>query len=629
MKTSSFALAASILACLIFLAGNFLVQQSLRGARADFTGNGLYTLADGTRSTLETLSEPVEITFVYSRRAGQDYPAIRAYAVRVREMLEAYRSVAGRDIILRELDPAPFSSEEDEALAAGLTKVETSNGDPLYLGVIGRNSIDDELTLPFLAPEREATLEYDLTRLIARLDRPEPPKVGILTTLQGMQGDGVDGGYTVLREIARSFEITQIPKDFVALPDDLDVLFIIHPPALSDHQAWEIDQYILRHGRALILVDPAAKTSQGGGMFNTSDRMIRSDLGVFSAAWGVTLSQDAIADTESALAIQADASEGRAGVVRHPLFLSPGRSLMSQVNLITADLGRTINLGAPGALVFDEANPVRREALIWTGPAPSTIPAERAVRDLSASDALALYEPGDQRATLAARISGPLVSAFPEGEPVVDYPDDPVLAEIARAEAEKALPHVATSETDAEIIILSDADMVDDGLYVNLDTGVAFADNGTFILNALDVLSGGADLLSLRARAPSLRPMKRVEKMRDDAQSRFFDEQAMLEQRLSESQLRLDELQTRAAAGREFGAGGESELSDEELAELAALRQDIVTTREALRQIERDFRRDIDGLETSLRALTILLGPALLALLALFVWWRRRGRAPS
>ena len=220
----------------------------------------------------------MEITFVYTRSVGQDYPAVRAYAARVRELLEVYQTQSGGRVRVTEIDPLPFSPAEDEALAAGITAIDTSGTDPLYFGIIGRNSIDDQRVIPFLAPEREVTLEYDLTRMVARLDDPDPPRVGILSSLPGMTSPGGEGGYTLLRDIGRSFEVEPISETFQSLPEDLDVLLIAHPPVLSRRQEWLIDQYVLRNGHAVILLDPAAKAAIGGGVFSMDQGLARSSL---------------------------------------------------------------------------------------------------------------------------------------------------------------------------------------------------------------------------------------------------------------------------------------------------------------------------------------------------------------
>ncbi|MEO0607527.1 MAG: GldG family protein [Pseudomonadota bacterium] len=630
MTPRRYLLLASLLLIAIFAAANLLAQAWVSGARADFTENRLYTLSNGTKVTLTELAEPIDLTFVYTRSVGQDFPAVRAYAVRVRELLDAYQTLGKGQIRVREIDPAPFSEAEDEALAAGLVAVDTNGGDPLYFGLIGRNAVDDERVIPFLAPEQETRLEYDITRMVARLDRPEPARIGLISTLPGMNALTDEAGYAIRREMGKTFIVDLIEENFVDLPPELDVLMLVHPPEFTDWQLWQIDQFILRTGRALILLDPAAKTAQGTGPFNMTNRQIRSDLDTFAAAWGVRLAEAAVADTETALSIEADAGDGRTTILQHPLFLAIPPSLMSRTNLATADITRTINLGAPGRLLLNDGAPGTREILMRTGPAPSDIPPDRAAIDLSAGDAVALYQAKDTgSAPLAVRLTGPLVSAFSDGAPRPDLPEDPIYAELARAAAAEAPPHMSTSAVDADIVILADADMLDDGLYLNLQTGVPFADNAAFILNVLDSMSGSSELMSLRARAPGRRPMETVDRMREAAQSQFFNEQARLESRLANSQERLEELQTVGATGGFFDGDVSAELSEAERAELARLREEIVSTRSRLRQIERDFRRDIDQLELRLRLFTILGGPALIGLLGLLLFFRSRRAAPS
>jgi ABC-type uncharacterized transport system involved in gliding motility auxiliary subunit len=630
MTPQRFVFAASLLSIAIFVAGNLLAQAWFSGARVDFTENKLFTLSDGTRSTLSNLAEPVDLTFVYTRDVGQEFPAVRAYAVRVRELLDAYQTLGRGNIRIREIDPAPFSEAEDEALAAGLVAVDTNGGDPLYFGLIGRNAVDDERVIPFLAPEQETSLEYDITRMLARLDRPEPARIGLLSTLPGMAALTDEAGYAIRREMGKSFSIELIEENFVELPGEIDILMLVHPPDFTDWQLWQIDQFVLRTGRALILLDPAAKTAQGTGAFNMTNRQVRSDLNRFASAWGVRLDDAAIADTETALSIEADTGDGRTTILQHPLFLAVPPGLMSQTNIVTADLGRTVNLGAPGRLVLSDNAPGAREILMQTGPAPSDIPSDRAAVEISAGDTISLYRASDiGPAPLAVRVTGSLISAFPDGAPMPDLPDDPIYAELARAAAAEAPPHMMTSAVDADIIILSDADMLDDGLHLDLQTGVPFADNGALILNALDSLAGGSDLMSLRARAPGRRPMETVDRMREAAQSRFFAEQARLEARLTRSQQRLEELQTVGAAGGFFDGDVGSELTEAERSELARLREEIVATRSRLRQIERDFRQEIDALELRLRLFTILGGPILIGLFGLLVFYRKKWRASA
>ncbi|WP_370171316.1 MULTISPECIES: GldG family protein [Hyphomonas] len=630
MKAKHYLIAASVLTAITFIAANLLVQKMFTGARIDFTENNLYTLSDATKSTLDSVAEPVDITFVYTRSTGQDFPTIRAYAARVRELLQVYESQSGGKVRVTEIDPVPFSPAEDQALAAGITAIDTNGNDPLYFGIIGRNSIDDQRVIPFLAPEREVTLEYDLTRMVARLDDPDPARVGILSSLPGMTAPGGEGGYTLLRDIHKSFDVEPISETFQSLPEDLDVLLVVQPPDLSDRQQWLIDQFILRKGRAVFLLDPAAKTAASAGMFQTSETGTSATLGRFGEAWGISLSNDAVADAASALTVPVDTGGGRIEELAHPLFLGIPAGDMNQDDLITADLARSVNFGAPGAFeVGTLSDEVEFTPLVMTGPSPSFIKAENAVTDMSPQQVLRQYQTEPEALVLAARLSGQLTTAYAQGAPAFDEPSDPLLAEIARAEAANALPHVSESKTDAQLVLIADVDFVADDFYIIPNEQIIVADNGALVLNALDALAGGGELSRLRSRAPSLRRMERVDRMRENAEAIYFRQQAALQDNLQTAQARLEELQAIGAADGFFSGDLEADLTEAERTELLDLRQRIVDLRAQLREIERNYRRDIDRLEGTLKAINIWGGPMLVCLIGLFVWYRQRRRGAA
>lgn len=626
MSGQRFLLLSSALITLIFIAANLLFQPPLSGVRLDFTERNLYTLADGTRQTLNGLAEPVDLTFVYSRRTGQDYPAIRAYAARVEELLNTYASTSRRRLRVRKIDPAPFSAAEDEALASGITAIETGGSDPLYFGIIGRNAVDDERVIPFLSPERETSLEYDLTRMIARLDNPDPPRIGILSGLPGMAVRNPENGYALLQNISKTFEIEQVALGFQALPSDLDVLLMVHVPELSARQYWLIDQFLLRSGRAVMIVDPAAKTAVGEEFEAGATR--RSGLGPFSAAWGIALDERAVADVENALPVPIETESGRIDVLSHPLFPAPPAEGMNQSDIITSDLSRAVNFGAPGA--FDIANlstGLSLSPLIITGPGPSFVDAARAAGNMPPAEVLEAYESHGQPLILAARLSGPLTTAFPAGAPEPEEETDPIAAELSRAAAASAPPHINASESNAEIVLIADVDMLYDDFYIIPDSGLVTADNGALVLNALDALSGGGDLARLRSRAPSLRPMTLIEDMRETAEAEYFSEQRELEERLAAAQARLETLQQAGLTDGFFSGDLSADLSEQERAELTQLREEILQIRAKLREIERSYRRNIDGVEAVLKLVNIWGGPFLVGLLGLLVWQRERRKA--
>ena len=127
--------------------------------------------------------------------------------------------------------------------------------------------------------------------------------------------------------------------------------------------------------------------------------------------------------------------------------------------------------------------------------------------------------------------------------------EDPVLAELQRQAMERAPPFVSASEGSAEIVLVADADMFDDGFYVHPQTGQALADNAAFVLNALDNLSGDYALTELRSRAPAARPMTRVDDIETAARQRLYAEQTRLEKELADAEARAGELEARRASG--------------------------------------------------------------------------------
>ena len=618
MKRSHYVILVSLAAVLIFAGLNLASWRWLGGARADFTANGLYTLSTSAKRVVQRLIEPVEIELVYSRVLGADFPAIRAHADRVRQLMAEIATQSEGKVKLREVEPEAFSEEEDRVAAAGLSPAPTNGGEPLYFGIIGRNTSADNITIPFLAPERDALLEYELVRLISQLDDPAPPKVAVLSSLLAYQLHPTEQGSAfMLREGARAYEIVIVEEGFRALPDDTDVLLMVHPPAMDEWQSYVIDQFLLNKGAALIAIDPVSRAA----IVQQDGAPVASSLGRIARMLGLTEQREAVADSTIALPVNVDIGGGRTMQVGQPLFPGPPPALMSRDDVITADLSRPINFGAPGRLIVQPPAGVTFEPLVSTSIEAALLPAEMAASDPGPRQVLEAYQPSGAQQALAGRLAGPLRSTF-AGPPVVADEDDPVLAELRRQEMARQPPFVADSQRDAQIILVADSDMFDDSFFVHPQSGQPLADNAAFVLNALDNLGGDPALTELRSRAPAARPMARVDELREAAKTRLFAEQEGLETLLKAAEARIGELEARRAGG--------AASTPEELAEINEYRVQAAEIRGQLRGVEREFRRDIDALESQLVFLNVWLPPILVGLagIGVFFWrGRRRGGA--
>ena len=154
---------ALVLAVVLFVSVNVASNNSFRGLQLDLTEGKLFTLSRETATVLGEIDEPITMRLYFSKVLGEQSPAHATYFERVRELLEQYVNLANGKLRLQVLSPEPFSDDEDSAVAFGMSGLPVNQqGDLGYFGLAGTNSTDDKEVIPFLTPERETFLEYDL-----------------------------------------------------------------------------------------------------------------------------------------------------------------------------------------------------------------------------------------------------------------------------------------------------------------------------------------------------------------------------------------------------------------------------------------------------------------------------------
>lgn len=584
---------------------NLLAGAWLDGVRADFTAGGLYRISPAAGAVLDDLGEPVRLEFVYSRRAAVDIAPVRAHAARVRELLRSMEARADGRLIVVERDPEPFSPAEDEAIRAGLEPVETASGEPVFLGLIGRNAVDETRVIAFLDPAADARLEYDLVELVATLDRGRPPRLAILTSLP-LQSLGEP--HPLTEALSRRYTLEWVDRDFEALPD-ADALLVIHPAEPSPEQSYLLDQFVLSRGRALFVADPLAHLAIKPDATGLAplDAVRGSDLGVLGPAWGVRIDASVVAmDRDQGLAVQI-VEDGRTRTRSYPLWFSVPPAGISDALPATTALSRGVNLGSPGVITALEEGPLSVQPLLETGGDGARLDIDIARRSPGPGELLEAYAPAeDAPLMLAARLSGVAVSAFPDGPPAGDTALEPGA-------------HRTRSDGPVEIIVLADADLIDPSFFLSGDGSGAVADNLDLVLNLVDALAGDRALMGLRARPDSRRPMTRVETMRAQAEARYERVAAELRDRLSAAEAELAALEASGSASALAGADADAARA------AARLRETIVEAREDLRDVERGLRREIDALKQSLVFWTMWVPPLLVILSGIAaLWWRRR-----
>jgi len=642
MSARRFAFLAALALFVAFVSANVISNSWFRSWRLDLTESQLYSLSPGTQQTLDELSEPIELTLYYSRDAAASMSQLQAYAARVREMMQTFQARSHGRVRFVEVDVEAFSEDEDDAVADGIEPIRPTEGaDPIYFGLTGANAIDDRVGIGFLDPQREAFLEYEITRLIFELENPERTSVALITSLSidpAAAGDPLGGGQSVFAtEMGRLMEVAKLSPDFTEIPD-VDVLAIIHPGALSAAQLYAIDQFILRRGRAFIALDPAslmAEQSSGGfDPFNpVAPAPTSSNLEPLLARWGVAMAPNVVLDLDGALGVTVqDPQTGQTTEAPQPLFFAVPAAQLNRDDLMTAWLRRGVNFGLAGGLTTSQREGVTFEPLARTSGRTMRMPAATAMMRPSPFDVMQVWPASGGRVeTIALRVSGNLETAFPEGRPAAEAAPEPIEGAPATPpqQAASAADPLTRSAEPAEIVIVADVDFLADDFYIDPRNGTSGADNASFALNAIDVLGGSEALVSLRSRAPSVRRMELVERMERDAERRIRDRQEELQGELQETEARLAELQAHGRGSGFFSGDLGAELTPEENAAIEGFRARVVEVRGELRSAERDLRSDIDRLETALVFINVWLAPLLVAGAGLFLFWRRQRRGSS
>ena len=603
--TSSGILLAAILAVALITISNNLFT----GFRLDLTENKLFTLSPGTINIITALEEPVSLDFYLSRKTLTDFPQLLNYANQVRDLLEEYTAKSGGNIKLSIIEPEPFSEAEDQAVASGLNGISVNAaGDRAYFGLVGVNSTDDEANIPFFQAAREQALEYDITKLIYNLANPEKRVIGVMTGLPlfGDPARGIQERWAIINAMEEFFEVRNLSITTDRIDEDVGVLMVVHPKGFAEQALFAIDQYLLKGGHAMLFVDPLAEGDNAqpdpANPYVMPD--MSSSLVTLLEGWGVEVDTGKIAaDINLAMRVQTQGVRGPQESNYLP-WLQLGEYNLNREDFSTSELSQ-IHMGTAGIIEQQEDAAIELTPLIET-----TTDSMKMERDLvffqrDPNVMLANFEAENKALVLAARISGNVPSAYPDGLLLEDEEEEtPSMEDVVKAGR-------------VDVVLVGDTDILADHFWIRTQNffGVqipqSIANNGDFVINTLDNLAGNTDLISLRSRGEFSRPFTVVEQIRRDAEAQFREQEQELQTYLEETERKIAQLQ-------QEGGEGALLLTQEQAQEIERFRLEQISTRKELRAVQHELQKNIERLGTQLKFINIGLIPLLIALLSLF-----------
>jgi ABC-type uncharacterized transport system involved in gliding motility auxiliary subunit len=613
-----------IAVAVILIAVNLLA--GFAKVRSDLTQNKVYTLSDGTKKILQKLDTEVEIRFYYSRENPAVPVPLRAYAQEVEDLLAEYQQYGHGKIKVVKLDPKPDSDAEDSANLDGIEGQNINLTERIFLGIAVR-CLDQKVAIPFLSPDRQTLLEYDLSRAISSVANPKKAVIGVMSALPvtGQKASPMlmrqrqpqNQPWVFLNELKQSFDVRDVGLTADKIDDDISVLVVVHPQGISEQAEFAIDQFLMRGGKMVALLDPysfveAQMAAQfgGGPTSSTFQKLL--------PAWGIQFSSDKVlADPIYATKIQR-----QEGVQSDPTVLSLTAEAINQKDV----LGASINdLLIPFAGVFTGTPTagLKEDVLIQSSTQAGLV---SAMTTQMGGDAVRKeLKSTNTTYPIAIRLSGKFKTAFPQGKPQAS--NDQANPEASPSPSASPTPTSnALKEGTAEgvVILVGDSDFAYDAIAGRTAQALAqtvfIPGNGNlnFIQSAVEQLAGDSNLIGIRSRATGNRPFERVNRMEAAAQDKYQGKIAELEDSLNQTRQKLTELQSGKQADQK------TLLSPEQQAEIKKFHENEANANRELKQVRKDLRGEIDSLQNNLKWINIAGMPLLVTVAGLTLAWMKR-----
>ena len=595
----------------LFLFFNIIMFKILVNKKIDLTTDKLYTVSENTKSIIKNLSEPINIKLFFSNSLSKELSQIRDYEKRVRELLMSYKKISNKNITIEIIDPRPFTDQEDLANVYGIQGLQLNEeGERFYFGAVFSNSVDDTTVIPFFELDREQFLEYDLTKTIYNLANTSKPNIGLISGLplvgrvNNSQGNAqYERPFFIYQTLSEFFNVIDLSLEVSEIPQNVDQLLIVHPKNLSDVTLYAIDQFVMTGKGVTIFTDPFSEFDNNLSKPESEKDFSNSNLSRLFTSWGFDMKPGmVIGDIVNGRKVSLGPSNDQK-IVTYVLWLAIQQNLLSNTDIITSNLdyiflksaGSIENLNTNSSLVI--------EPLIRTSKESMLIERYKMQFRADPEQLLKDFESQDKSYIIGARIKGELDSAF-------------TMEDIKKIELDTK-QHINNIK-DANIILFADTDLLSDNTWISeqdlfgRNSITPIADNGRMVVNSIESMSGGRNLIGLRGRGSSNRPFLVIEDLQKKAELSFREKQISLQNELQGTEDKLKEIQS-----NQLGSS-ESKTSEQNKA-IEEFQRKILSIRKQLRDVQRQLNADIERLENNIKILNIWTMPLIVIILYFFI----------
>ena len=595
----------------LFLSFNIIIFKVLVNKKIDLTTDKLFTVSENTKSIIKNLSEPISIKLFFSNSLSKELSQIRDYEKRVRELLMSYKKISNKNITIEIIDPRPFTDQEDLANVYGIQGLQLNEeGERFYFGAVFSNSVDDTSVIPFFELDREQFLEYDLTKTIYNLANTTKPNIGLISGLplvgrvNNSQGNAqYERPFFIYQTLSEFFNVIDLSLEVSEIPQNVDQLLIVHPKNLSDVTLYAIDQFVMTGKGVTIFTDPFSEFDNNLSKPESEKDFSNSNLSRLFTSWGFDMKPGmVIGDIVNGRKVSLGPSNDQK-IVTYVLWLAIQQNLLSNTDIITSNLdyiflksaGSIENLNTNSSLVIEPLISTSKESMLI----------ERYKMQFRADPEQLLkdFQSQDKSYIIGARIKGEFDSAFS-------------MEEIKKIELDTN-KHINNIK-DANIILFADTDLLSDNTWISeqdmfgRNSITPIADNGRMVVNSIESMSGGRNLIGLRGRGSSNRPFLVIEELQKKAELSFREKQISLQNELQGTEDKLKEIQSNQLDSSESKTSEQNKAIEE-------FQRKILSIRKQLRDVQRQLNADIERLENNIKVLNIWTMPLIVIILYFFI----------
>ena len=470
--------------------------------RLDLTENKSYTITDSTKKILSNLKDNVSIKAYFSETLPPNVATLKKDII---DLLQEYSAYSKGKLRIEFIDPTGNEQIESKLMMQGIQKIpvkileneklEITN---VYLSLMVEY-LDKSQVIPFVQAEN---LEYDLSGAILKVLADKEQKIAVLFNPDESEKD-FEENYSVLQEYLRKqCSITKIDTKMMEYGlREIDTLIIVGPKDFTERELYLIDQFVMRGGRLIALVD-SIKLAKGTMMPLKKNPNIIKLLDNY----GVKVNEDLVLEYNQRARGMASFNMGYMAVtLPYPFYVKILPGGYSKNHPIVSRLTEVVMPWA-SSISFKDPLPIGIEKVELLKTSDSA-DHQTDNFDINPQKRFAPQKKEDlKQFILAGILSGKFMSYFKDKE---------IPARSSEAEGQPpqkdATPKIESAEKPAQILVVGNSRFAEDRrCFQQTFSGFAISNNGKLFLNAVDWMTVGGELINIRTREIEARPLREL-----------------------------------------------------------------------------------------------------------------------